>query len=62
MRACFAGKEYLVLSSVRNQIMGVLSAPSLPHQIHVLNSVILAVSLFSAIGAGWVILSFLVSV
>jgi hypothetical protein len=41
--------------------MGVLSAPTSPQNIHVLNSVILTVSILSALGAGWIILSFLVS-
>ncbi|KAH8754280.1 G protein-coupled glucose receptor regulating Gpa2-domain-containing protein [Hyaloscypha finlandica] len=39
--------------------MGVLSAPTSPQKTHVLNSVILTVSILSALGAGWIILSFL---
>lgn len=31
-----------------------------PHQIHVLNSVIVVVSVLSALGAGWIIVSFLI--
>ncbi|KUJ22374.1 uncharacterized protein LY89DRAFT_728527 [Mollisia scopiformis] len=38
--------------------MGVLSAPSSPEQIHVLNTVIVIVSILSALGAGWIIFSF----
>lgn len=41
--------------------MGVLSAPTSPQKIHILNSVILTVSILSTLGAGWIILSFLVS-
>jgi len=41
--------------------MGVLSAPTTSHDINVLSIVILAVSILSAIGAGWIILSFSVS-
>ncbi|KAF1965538.1 family A G protein-coupled receptor-like protein [Bimuria novae-zelandiae CBS 107.79] len=37
---------------------GVLSAPDSPHQITVLNRVILAVSVLSILGAGWIISSF----
>lgn len=36
----------------------VLSAPELPHQVTILNEVILAVSILSIMGAGWMILSF----
>ncbi|KAH6675579.1 G protein-coupled glucose receptor regulating Gpa2-domain-containing protein [Halenospora varia] len=39
--------------------MGVLSAPSSPEQVRTLNTVIVIVSVFSAVGAGWIILSFL---
>jgi len=41
--------------------MAVLSAPASPEKIHILSSVILAVSIFSALGAGWIIASFLVN-
>ncbi len=41
--------------------MGVLSAPSTPTQSHVLSGIIVTISVLSAIGAGWIILSFLVS-
>jgi hypothetical protein len=41
--------------------MAVLSAPSNPVEIHILSTVILVVSVLSAIGAGWIILSFMVS-
>ncbi|OCK80626.1 hypothetical protein K432DRAFT_281173, partial [Lepidopterella palustris CBS 459.81] len=40
-------------------VRGVLSAPVMKWQIHTLNGIILAVSLISAIGAGWIIISFL---
>ncbi|KAF9740548.1 G-protein coupled receptor 1 [Paraphaeosphaeria minitans] len=36
----------------------VLSAPASPHQIQILNQVILAVSALSITGAGWIVLSF----
>jgi hypothetical protein len=42
-------------------IMAVLSAPTNPQEVHILNTVILVVAIFSVIGAGWIILSFLVS-
>jgi hypothetical protein len=38
----------------------VLSAPSKLHEIEVLNQVILAVSVLSIAGAGWIVLSFCV--
>ena len=41
--------------------MAVLSAPSSPGEIRVLSTVIVVVSVLSAFGAGWIILSFLVS-
>jgi len=41
--------------------MAVLSAPSSPGEIQVLSTVIVVVSVLSALGAGWIILSFLVS-
>lgn len=56
-------KVYLIFqvcANVRN-IMGVLSAPSTSAQIHVLSAIIVTVSVLSATGAGWIILSFLVS-
>ncbi|KAE8440800.1 hypothetical protein EG329_006556 [Mollisiaceae sp. DMI_Dod_QoI] len=40
--------------------MGVLSAPSSLHQIQVLNLVIVTVSVLSAVGAGWIIFSFVI--
>lgn len=40
----------------------VLSTPSLASEINTLNLVILTISIFSARGAGWIILSFLVGV
>ncbi|KAG4430336.1 hypothetical protein IFR05_014189 [Cadophora sp. M221] len=39
--------------------MAVLSAPSSPHEIRVLSVVIAVVSVLSALGAGWIILSFM---
>ncbi|KAH7364191.1 G protein-coupled glucose receptor regulating Gpa2-domain-containing protein [Rhexocercosporidium sp. MPI-PUGE-AT-0058] len=39
--------------------MAVLSAPSSPHDIHVLSLVIFVVSVLSVLGAGWIIVSFL---
>jgi len=41
--------------------MAVLSAPASPEEIHILSSVIFVVSIFSALGAGWIIASFSVS-
>lgn len=41
--------------------MGALSAPSSPQQIRILNAVIATVSVISAVGAGWIILSFVAS-
>jgi hypothetical protein len=38
-----------------------LSAPTSDSDIRTLNIVILIVSIFSALGAGWIVLSFLVS-
>ncbi|EFW99437.1 hypothetical protein CMQ_7805 [Grosmannia clavigera kw1407] len=40
---------------------GVLAAPRSNHQTYILSSVILAISILSALGAGWIILSFAVS-
>lgn len=42
-------------------VRAVLSAPSRIYEIRTLNQVILAVSIFSILGAGWIILSFCVS-
>jgi len=39
----------------------ILSAPSSSSEIHILTLVILIVSVLSALGAGWIILSFSVS-
>jgi hypothetical protein len=40
----------------------VLSAPRKAHETHTLNQVILVVSLLSIVGAGWIVLSFCVSI
>ncbi|KFZ08419.1 hypothetical protein V502_09380 [Pseudogymnoascus sp. VKM F-4520 (FW-2644)] len=39
--------------------MSALSAPSSPEEVHTLSIAILVVSVFSALGAGWIILSFI---
>ena len=41
--------------------MSVLSAPTSLEEVHILSTAILVVSGLSAIGAGWIILSFTVS-